>query len=463
MPDPRLDVHIRTSADTSGAKAAAAEVKKAGDAAKETAKQAQATARSVNDAGESFEKGAAAGRVLAGALQGNVFALTQLGPAIKALGTALKANIIGVLVTLGGLLASTIIPLLTGFRKKLDETKDSAEAADRALQLRKEAVESVSKAISQLAKDADAAEKKLRALQTRNDAIADAELALELAQIRDREGISDVERLRLENEARDRHAASRRQRARETNEAIIRSQEGTRARAVNQVSDAETELREAAQRNAQLAGQRRNILQRISDAEGATASNPIEAAANLRRLNEARQELREFDQAMAEAGEQSRLLAEQFAKARKTLEEVSQTTDERISEVRSQEELESRLFSISQQTQQITRATAARRAPAVDTSGLQAQRDALAAEAAQLEAESRGGDFSFGGALRRSAAAEALERNRQEIARVNTELLLADQKNHAAQMALVKRQTAQTNSNTREIEKLEVRDKNSRP
>lgn len=466
MPDPRLDVHIRTSADTSGAKAAAAEVRKAGDAAEQAAKQAQQTAKSVNDAGESFEKGAAAGRVLAGALQGNVVALTQLGPAIKALGTALKANVIGVLVTLGGLLASTLIPLISGFRKKLDETTDSAGKLDDALQLRTQAIEDVSRAISQLTKDADAAEKELRSLQLRNEAIADAELALTLAKIQANENLTDVERLTLETEARAQRARQRRENESETNRRIVELRQGridAAQQAVDNVgaqSSAISGFRQdlISQRAAFEEASRRERLQ-MAQAGAPPAAVEAQARATQQRLDA-------FDAAIEAAGQESLHLAEALEAARQALQQVTDSNQGAIRAVQEQEQHQQQLFDINQRTAQTTAGTQIRRAinrQRIDTSDLQSRRAALAAEAAQLEAESTGGDFSFGGALRRSAAAEALERNRQEAARLDNELLRAVQQNHAAEMAARKALVDEQKVQKRDAEKLQTEVKNSRP
>lgn len=466
MPDPRLDIEIRTRADTAGAKAATAAVQQTGKAAQEAANAAQQTAKSVNDAGEAFEKGAAAGGVLAAALQGNVFALTQLGPAIKAVGAAMKASLIGALVTIGGLLASTVIPLIAGFRKKLDETEESAKRADQALQFRKEAIEEVSRAIHQLAKDADAAEKELRTLQSRNEAIADAKLAQTLAEIRAREDLSDVQRLTLENSAREARAVEKRANERQTNEAIIKARQEAIAGVQGQVDETASQLEAVTGFRQNLISQRASFaeaarLERLRMAQGGAPAAAIEAQANA-----TQQKLSEFDAAIEAAGSESLHLADALEKARQAFAQVSQTNAAAIRNVQAEEELQATLFGINQATAKTTAGVELKRAVAreqVDTRGLEARQSELMAEAARLESEQSGGDFSFGSALRRSAAGEALDRVRAEQARVDAELLAAVQQNHVAQMAARKQIVDATKQNTREIERAAVREKNSRP
>lgn len=466
MADPRLDIHIKTSADTSGAKAAAAAVKQAGDATKDAGKQAQQTAKNVDAAGESFEKGAAAGRVLAAAMQGNLAAITQLGPALKALGAALKTNLIGMLVTLGGLLASTVIPLIVGFRKKLDETEESAKRANEALQLKKDAIEEVSRAISQLAKDADTAEKELRTLQSRNDAIADAKLAQTLAEIRAREDLTDVQRLTMENEAREARAREKRQNERGTNEAIIGVRQRQIAGARAQVDETSAQLGSITDFGQSLRAQRASFeassrAERLTMARSGAPAAAIEAQANA-----TQRKLSEFDAAIEAAGNESMYLAEQLEKARKAFEQVQQANAGAIQSVQAEEQLQATLFGINQATNKTTFGVQLKQAVAkqrIDTSGLLARQETLAAEAARLEQEAAGGDFSFGGALKRSAAAEALDRNRQEMARVDAELLDATRKNHAAEMAARQMLVDEQKAQKRDTEKLNTQVKNTRP
>lgn len=156
MPDPRLDIHIRTSADTSGAKAAASAVKQAGDAAKEAGKAAQQSARNVNELGENFDRGAAAGRVLGQALQGNVFALTQLGPAIKVIATLIKTSLLGALIALGAAAAQIVVPFVAGFRKKKEAIEGASASVDtlkqKLAELEKAARESLQAQLAEVQK-----------------------------------------------------------------------------------------------------------------------------------------------------------------------------------------------------------------------------------------------------------------------------------------------------------------------
>ena len=467
MSDQRVNIEIRTKADTTGAKQTEQALGNVNRAAGTTAKQAQQTARNVNELGENFEKGASAGRVLSSAMQGNVAAIAQLGPAIKALGAAMKTNLIGALVTLGGVLAATIIPIMTGFKKKLDETEASAKRADEALQLRKDAVEKVSTAINQLATDAEAAEKQLRALQNRNDAIGDAKLGLELAQIRAREDLTDVERLDLENAARDRRANDKRANERQTNEAIIAARRGAQNAAQANVDETFGRLQEAAQQNAQLAGRRSFFEDRVREIAGRTASNPIEANANARELARAEQDLRDFETGLEAAGQQSLLLAEQFQKAKEALAKISGETAAAISEVQAQENLQQTVFDINRQTTAVTTGTerkkVAQAQEGADLGALTAERDRLAANQARLDSAASSGDFSFSGALRRSQASEAADANRAELERASSAVLMAEQRYHEANVAAQKKLAKAKEANAREIERLDSKTNNARP
>ena len=120
---PEIDIKLKSTADNSGFNAAK---RASGD-----------LSQSVNTAGESFEKGTAAGRTFSEALRGNASAIVNLGPAIKALGAMLKTNLIGVLVTLGAIAASFAAPLVKGFlgsKAGAEALRAAADAAGKALQ-----------------------------------------------------------------------------------------------------------------------------------------------------------------------------------------------------------------------------------------------------------------------------------------------------------------------------------------
>ena len=120
---PQIDIKLKSTADNSGF-----------DATKQASGD---LSKSVNAAGESFEKGTAAGRTFSEALRGNASAIVNLGPAIKALGAMLKTNLIGVLVTLGAIAASFAAPLVKGFfasKAGAEALRAAADAAGKALQ-----------------------------------------------------------------------------------------------------------------------------------------------------------------------------------------------------------------------------------------------------------------------------------------------------------------------------------------
>jgi hypothetical protein len=99
--------------------------KKAGDAAQQTGKHVQGMGRDLNE-------GAAAGRILLEVLSGNFLALGQVGTAVKGLGVALKANLIGTLVTLGAVAAQFVIPFVAGFAKAKRSVEDVVDELQKA-------------------------------------------------------------------------------------------------------------------------------------------------------------------------------------------------------------------------------------------------------------------------------------------------------------------------------------------
>lgn len=190
----RLNVEIRQKSTGTGIADTTRDLK--GLAAAETAagKAAQATAKSVNDLGEASDKGAAAGRILTSALGGNLAALAQLGPLLKGIGTLLKTNIIGLLVTLGSMAASFSIPFIEGWTKTKDAAKEAADEMKRTEQATKDAekaadelgktqMEVLIQNLEIIRKTATEADDAFKSMQGRAQQLDDAQRTLELTKI----------------------------------------------------------------------------------------------------------------------------------------------------------------------------------------------------------------------------------------------------------------------------------------
>lgn len=116
---------VGTAADdvAKGAKRAGEETEKQGRSSKEAA-------RSLNQLGEATEKGAAVGRVFGEVARGNILALGQLGPALKAIAATSIAGTWGVL-----LIALTAVwQFLPGLMDRLRGTKQSAEDSAKGVE-----------------------------------------------------------------------------------------------------------------------------------------------------------------------------------------------------------------------------------------------------------------------------------------------------------------------------------------
>jgi hypothetical protein len=185
-----IDIKITTTANLAGAKGAAQALGEVNVQATKGAAAAQAQGKAVNELGESFDKGAAAGRVLGEVARGNVLALGQLGAALKAIGTLLRTNLIGGLITLGALAATVLLPLIKGFQDK----KKAADAAGGAIDANRQKMEELANAnkaaIDRIVADAALAADAyaelagmIDAARRRQDELADAALAAKIAEI----------------------------------------------------------------------------------------------------------------------------------------------------------------------------------------------------------------------------------------------------------------------------------------
>lgn len=220
MADANYNVHVKTTADTSGAQQAAGALenvqRSTGSAARATDKLAQSdrlatvqkrdktlaaneAAKRLAQLGEATDKGAAAGRVFGDIARGNVLALGQLGAALKALGTAAKANVFGVVL----IAATGLLQLLSALNERLGLWKTKMEATGKAAENSAQQVnqfvtaasrfEQLKDDLAEVRSQFEAITSSANSLRDQLDALDDAKLALALAQI-DRQEVEDLAR-----------------------------------------------------------------------------------------------------------------------------------------------------------------------------------------------------------------------------------------------------------------------------
>lgn len=201
MSDSTVDIKITTTADTSGAKAAASAITGLEAASKGGASAAQAQAKATMELGESYEKGAAAGRVLSEVSRGNIFAFGQLGAVFKAVGQAFKSN---PLFLIGSLAATLILPVIAKIgdgweaqKKKAENAgKASADAAGAALDaIEKKRDNASEKYFHDISIAAEAAKSRIEAVSLALVAQIDAEEAVALATVEANTKLSESEKL----------------------------------------------------------------------------------------------------------------------------------------------------------------------------------------------------------------------------------------------------------------------------
>lgn len=202
MADQDLNIRIKTPAELGGLKAANQETK---DLTNTTGKATAATvdqAKAVNTLGENLDKGAAAGRVIGEVTRGNVVALAQLGPVLKAVAAAFKTN---PLFLIGSIAATVILPavakIAAGWKSVEDRAKEagkaSAEAASAALDAAATRSDNaLAQTYKEIADRAAEARANIDAVTIAQTAQLDAEEAVALAEVQADKSISEVERLR---------------------------------------------------------------------------------------------------------------------------------------------------------------------------------------------------------------------------------------------------------------------------
>jgi len=100
-------------------------LEKINKATNEQGKHSQQAAKGLNELGEATEKGAAVGRIFGEVARGNILALGQLAPVLKATGAAMKTNLVGI-----ALIGATA--LVTWLQQLRGSTKDAGDAAAEA-------------------------------------------------------------------------------------------------------------------------------------------------------------------------------------------------------------------------------------------------------------------------------------------------------------------------------------------
>jgi hypothetical protein len=213
-----LQIKIKTTADTTGAKAAASSLGDVSAAAGKGAVAAKDQAKGFSQLGEQAEKGAAAGRVLGEVMRGNVLALGQLGPVLKAVGEAFKTN---PLFLIGSIAATIILPVFAkiseGWKKQAADAKAAGDAVDESMQRARDAIakkadNALAKTYDEIAEAAARAERYINAVTTARTAQTDANEAVALAQIDANTSLSNEEKLlakvKVQEDARRARAAT---------------------------------------------------------------------------------------------------------------------------------------------------------------------------------------------------------------------------------------------------------------
>lgn len=184
---PQVDIKLSSTADTSGAEKMKGSLEGVGAASVNAGKKSEAAARGLNTLGEGYERGSSAGRAFKEVINGNVASVGQLGVELKLLGTLMKANLVGVLVSIGALAAQFIVPLVTGFkqaREELEKMSASAKASKEAFEaLNDSKLEKLSQQLKSAEQSAADALVKFKELSDAEDKIAASKYAADMATV----------------------------------------------------------------------------------------------------------------------------------------------------------------------------------------------------------------------------------------------------------------------------------------
>ena len=231
MSDTDLKIKITTTADTTGAKAAATALGEVTGATKKSSDASKEQGKRVNEMGETFEKASAAGRMLGEVATGNVAALGQFGAVIKAVGASFKAN---PLFMIGSLVAMMVIPvfkkLSDGWEAQKKAAEEAGKAAEESMQkardaIAKKATNALADAYKEIETNAALALSQIEAVSQAVLAQTDSEEAATLAEIDANDQLSNEEKLKAKlvtsKKARDTRT--------ETNQGKLRSEDETAA------------------------------------------------------------------------------------------------------------------------------------------------------------------------------------------------------------------------------------------
>lgn len=184
---PQVDIKLVSTADTSGAEKMNGALEGVGAASVNAGKKSEAAARGLNTLGEGYERGSSAGRAFKEVINGNVASVGQLGVELKLLGTLMKANLVGVLVSIGALAAQFIVPLVTGFkqaREELEKMSASAKASKEAFEaLNDSKLDRLNQQLKSAEEGAADALKKFQEIADAQDKIASSKYASDMAKL----------------------------------------------------------------------------------------------------------------------------------------------------------------------------------------------------------------------------------------------------------------------------------------
>lgn len=215
-----FQVKIGTTADTTGAKAAAAALQDVGNAAKQGAaattdqgRASQEAGKNILSLGETTEKGIGIGRMFSEVLQGNFYALGNVTAALKVTGAAMKTSVVGIALLALTALAQFLPTLIDKLKGPKDSLEDGFDAARKAAEKLNEAkIEALKTNLDVIAASASNARSEMDALQAAADKLDDADMAAQLAENKVAPGLTEDQRAANEREIRGRFAQRKQER-----------------------------------------------------------------------------------------------------------------------------------------------------------------------------------------------------------------------------------------------------------
>ena len=200
MADKDLQYKISTTADTKGADAATAAIKKADQAAKETTKTADQGNTALKQQAEITGNLSAGANVLGEVMRGNLRALGQFPAVLRAIAVAAAAN---PLFALGAVASAVIVPALTkitdGWKKQAEAAEEAAEKSAEAGRTARTAMtetstNNVEKQFNDISAAADKARASIDAALAAQIEFNNAEEAVALARLDAQPGLSPLQR-----------------------------------------------------------------------------------------------------------------------------------------------------------------------------------------------------------------------------------------------------------------------------